>query len=105
MVRDRIPKIIQSKKEEPIIRILFDEEYKVELEKKLNEEYLEVLNATGKDRIEELADMLEVIRSLAKLENATLEEVNAMQKKKRSKKDSQKNSQKFYHRRMKYELL
>ncbi len=78
LVRDKIPEIIQSKNEKPITRILTDEEYKVELERKLNEEYQEVLNATGKDRIEELADMLEIIRYLAKLENATLEEVMAI---------------------------
>ncbi len=78
LVRDKIPEIIKSNDEEPITRILTDEEYKVELEKKLNEEYQEVLNATGKDRIEELADMLEIMKYLAKLENATLEEVIAI---------------------------
>ncbi len=78
LVRDKIPEIIKSNGEEPITRVLTDEEYKVELEKKLNEEYQEVLNATGKDRIEELADMLEIINFLAKLENATLDEVIAI---------------------------
>ncbi len=85
LVRDKIPEIIKSNGEEPITRILTDEEYKVELEKKLNEEYQEVLNATGKDRIEELADMLEIIKYLAKLENSTLEEVIATSEEKSSK--------------------
>ena len=75
LVRDKIPEIIKSNGEKPITRVLTDEEYKIELEKKLNEEYQEVLNATGKDRIEELADMLEIIKYLAKLENATLDDV------------------------------
>ncbi len=78
LVRDKIPEIIKSNGEKPITRILTDEEFKAELEKKLNEEYLEVINATGKDRIEELADMVEVIKYLAKLENSTLEEVVAI---------------------------
>ena len=52
-----------------------EQEYKEELEKKLLEEYKEVLTSTGKDRIEELADMLEVMISLAGLENKTLEDV------------------------------
>ena len=43
LVRDNIPNIIKEKGEEPITRILSDEEYKKELEKKLNEEYQEVL--------------------------------------------------------------
>ena len=88
LVRDKIPEIIKSNGEEPITRILSDEEYKVELEKKLYEEYQEVLNATGKDRIEELADMLEIIKSLAKLENTTLEEIVTVAKEKSLKRGS-----------------
>ena len=86
LVRDKIPEIIKSNGEKPITRILTDEEYKVELEKKLNEEYQEVLSATGKDRIEELADMLEIMKYLARLENATLEEVIAIAQEKGTKK-------------------
>ncbi len=33
LVRDKIPEIIKSNKEEPITRILNDKEYKLELEK------------------------------------------------------------------------
>lgn len=33
LVRDKIPDIIKSNGEEPIIKILNDEEYKIELEK------------------------------------------------------------------------
>lgn len=75
LVRDNIPDIIKVNNEEPIIRILYDEEYKVELEKKLYEEYNEVLNSKSDDRIEELADMLEVMISLAELENKTMEDI------------------------------
>lgn len=75
LVRDMIPNIIETKGEVPVTRILTIEEYKRELEKKLKEEYDEVLSATGSDRIEELADMLEVIKYLAKVENSSLEEV------------------------------
>ena len=85
LVRDNIPDIIESKGETPITRILNDDEFKIELEKKLNEEYQEVLNATGKDRIEELADMIEVIKYLAKIENATLDEIIAIANEKSSK--------------------
>ena len=75
LIRDKIPEIIKNNNEEPITRILNDIDYKKELEKKLYEEYQEVLEATGKDRLEELADMLEIISSLAKLENSTLNNV------------------------------
>ncbi len=75
LVRDHIPDIIESNGEIPITRILSDAEYRAELERKLNEEYHEVLDASGKDRLEELADMLEIIKYLAKAEDSTLEEV------------------------------
>ena len=76
LVRDNIPEIIEADNCIPIIRILSDEEYKIELEKKLYEEYQEVLATTNtNDRIEELADMLEIIESLAHLERKTLEDV------------------------------
>lgn len=75
LVRDKIPEIIRNNGEEPIVRILNDEEYKKKLETKLLEEYNEVIEASGKDRIEELADMLEIIKALAKLEDSNLDEV------------------------------
>lgn len=88
LVRDNIPNIIESNGETPITRILSDEEYKVELERKLNEEYHEVLNASGKDRLEELADMLEIIKHLAKIEGSTLDEIIEIAKEKSSKRGS-----------------
>lgn len=78
LVRDNIPDIIKSKGETPITRILSSDEYKIELEKKLNEEYQEVLGASGKDRLEELADMIEIIKYLAKIEESNLSEIIAI---------------------------
>ena len=75
LVRDNIPDKIKCNGEDPIFSILDDKRYKEELEKKLYEEYLEVLESSGTDRIEELADMLEVIKALANLENKTLDDV------------------------------
>ena len=75
LVRDKIPRIIENNGENAIIKILDDCEYKIELERKLYEEYEEVINSkTKEDRIEELADMIEVIKALLKLENSTIEE-------------------------------
>ena len=86
LVRDRIPEIILSKGETPITRILSDAEYKEELEKKLHEEYLEVLGTTtSTDRIEELADMLEIISALATLEGKSLDDVVEVAKEKQLK--------------------
>lgn len=82
LVRDKIPEIIVGNGGEPFTRILDEDEYKVELETKLMEEYNEVLLATGEERVEELADMLEVISSLAKLEGKSLEDVIEVKNKK-----------------------
>lgn len=76
LVRDKIPEIIEKNGGKPFARILDDKEYKTELEKKLYEEYNEVLNTkNSEERIEELADMLEIISALAKLENKSLDDV------------------------------
>ena len=75
LVRDKIPDIIKENEETPVISILDDNKYKKELEKKLYEEYLEVIDSNGFDRIEELADVLEVIKALARLEGKTLDDV------------------------------
>lgn len=83
LVRDRIPEIIEGNGEKPVVRILDEVEYKGELEKKLNEEYQEVLGTTtSEERIEELADMLEIIDALAVLEGKTLEDVVEVKKQK-----------------------
>lgn len=82
LVRDRIPDIIESKGEVPVIRILSDEDYKAELERKLNEEYREMLYSSGRDRLGELADMMEVIKHLAKAEGADLDEIIALSEEK-----------------------
>jgi len=88
LVRDKIPEIIKNNGEEKITKKLTDEEYKKELEKKLYEEYNEVLNSKGNDRIEELADMLEVISSLATLEGESLDKVIEVAKTKSKKRGS-----------------
>ena len=75
LVRDKIPDIIKQNGEIPIIKILDETTYKKELENKLYEEYQEVLAANGNERLEELADMLEIIKSLAKIEGKTLDDI------------------------------
>ena len=85
LVRDNIPDIIISNNETPVTRVLNDEEYKKALEEKLREEYEEVISSDGCGRCEELADMIEVIRSLAGIENRTLEDIIMLAEEKRAK--------------------
>ena len=85
LIRDNIPQIINKNNQIPVIRHLSDDEFKIALEKKLYEEYQEVINASSEERPEELADLLEVIISLAKLENCNLEDIIQLADEKRKK--------------------
>ena len=78
LVRDRIPEIIRAQGETPVIRTLDDVAYAAELARKLEEECREVIAASGGERVEELADVLEVIKHLAQTENVTLEQIIAL---------------------------
>lgn len=86
LVRDNIPNIIENNGEVAITRVLDSKEYRCELYKKLNEECLEVISSKTKDEtLEELADVLEVLKSIAELENVKLEDVIEIAKQKRLK--------------------
>lgn len=83
LVRDKIPSLISNNGEKAFIKILNDDEYKSELLKKLLEECNEVLVAKDEEKILELADMLEVMRTMALLYGYSLAEViNVADKKK-----------------------
>jgi len=76
LVRDHIPEIIASTGKQYSTRILENQEYISELRKKSREELEEYMNAdSNMAAIEELADLLEVISSLAKVHGSSIEEV------------------------------
>lgn len=84
LVRDLIPEIIRKKGGVPETRMLSDAEYLVELKKKFQEELGEYLAAgTPEARLEEMADIFEVITALNSAEGRSIESVIAVQKKKR----------------------
>ncbi|HTQ88031.1 MAG TPA: nucleoside triphosphate pyrophosphohydrolase [Streptosporangiaceae bacterium] len=64
LVRDRIPEIIQSHGRRPVTRVLDDADYRQALLSKLVEEAREASNATAAELPGELADVLEVLRTL-----------------------------------------
>lgn len=79
LVRDRIPEIIRAQGEIPSIRILSEQEYRVQLERKLDEEISEFHNDRN---LEELADILEVIYALTENLGFSKEDLMAAYKKK-----------------------
>ncbi|GGE00070.1 nucleoside triphosphate pyrophosphohydrolase [Paenibacillus nasutitermitis] len=83
LVRDKIPQIIEANGKTPHTRILSADEYQSVLRTKLREETEEYFQAANpQDALEELADMLEVIRALAGAQGASWEQLEAIRVKK-----------------------
>ena len=72
LVRDKIPEIIKKSGLNPIIKILSDEEYLIELDKKLNEEVKEYQESKS---LEEMADILEVLFAICKARGYSIDEL------------------------------
>jgi predicted house-cleaning noncanonical NTP pyrophosphatase (MazG superfamily) len=79
LVRDRIPEIIENSGAECKIKILSDDEYLKMIDAKLDEELLEYHKD---ENIEELADILEVVRAAAIARGYTIEELERVRAKK-----------------------
>lgn len=82
LVRDRIPEIITASGKTCVTRILSDEEYLKMLDTKLDEELAEY----RKDQnIEELADLMEVLRSCAVARGYSIEQLEKIRAEKAAK--------------------
>jgi predicted house-cleaning noncanonical NTP pyrophosphatase (MazG superfamily) len=81
LVRDRIPEIIESTGKKFSTRILNNEEYITELKKKSFEELQEYVQTTNnEDAIEELADLLEIIHTLAEYHGSSIQMIEEVRK-------------------------
>jgi predicted house-cleaning noncanonical NTP pyrophosphatase (MazG superfamily) len=86
LVRDNIPQIIESKGKKFSAKVLNNEDYLKHLKEKAYEELDEYCaTETDGEAVEELADLLEVIRALAKHHGFSIEEVEAVRKDKAEK--------------------
>ena len=80
LVRDKIPEIIKQKEhKEAIVRILDDNEYLFELNRKIKEELNEYLESGD---IVELADLEEVLRAILDSKGVTYEEFEKIRQEK-----------------------
>ena len=82
LVRDRIPEIIRNSGKTPIIEILSQEDYLIELDKKLNEEVAEY---QADKSLEEMADILEVLFAICAARGYSLDELMQARNAKREK--------------------
>lgn len=86
LVRDNIPEIIKRNNEVAITRKLNEDEYRIELYKKMFEECKEVEESKNSDELlEELSDVLEIVKSIAELEGKKLDDVVMISNQKRLK--------------------
>lgn len=83
LVRDRIPEIMRAKGLEPDTRVLDEQEYLMSLFDKLLEEADELRHAAPAQRLEEAADVYEVLRAITTAMNATVADVVAAAEDKR----------------------
>lgn len=75
LVRDKIPAIIEADGKKCCVEILSQEEYIAALDRKLNEELNEYYNDSC---IEELADILEVLRAVAVARGYSIKDLEQM---------------------------
>lgn len=86
LVRDLIPDVITKTGKEFSTRILPEDEYIVELKKKLTEELQEYNESkTNEEAVEELADILELLHAAVKIHGSTVEELEEVRKAKAEK--------------------
>lgn len=86
LVRDKIPEILMKNGCEPEVEILSDDAYVEALSQKLLEEANEVISAEDKvNKIEEIADVLEVIYAIMGTLEVTSEDVENVRLQKKEK--------------------
>jgi len=75
LVRDKIPAVITKTGSKFEIKVLSESEYIEKLNEKLKEELDEFYNATLDETVGEIADILEVLYSLADTKGISVEEI------------------------------
>lgn len=85
LIRDKIPEVIAASGDEFETRVMDMEEFERELRKKLVEEAKELSEATEDGLTDELADILELAKSIAEHHKINFEDVERYQADKRKK--------------------
>lgn len=85
LIRDKIPKLIKATNDDFETRVMDDLEFETELKKKLVEESKEVLIAPKEELMNELADVLQLIKSITAHYQMNFKDVEKYQREKKKK--------------------
>lgn len=83
LIRDKIPQVIEASGDKYEVRVMEEKEFENELKKKLVEEASELLKTPRKDLLNEMADVLELLKSIAEFYKIDFRLVEEKQVKKR----------------------
>lgn len=83
LIRDKIPEVIKAAGGEYEVRAMEKKEFEKELKKKLIEEAKELAEVSKEGALDELADVLEVLKSIAEFYQINFQLVEEKQVKKR----------------------
>lgn len=88
LIRDKIPEVIEANNGKYELRVMEEDEFRKELKKKLIEEVKEVIEAEKSELGKELADILELIKSIGESENISFKLIEEKQKQRREERGS-----------------
>lgn len=83
LIRDKIPQFIEANNEPYEVRVMEKKEFEKELKKKLVEEASELIKTKKEDLLNEMADVLELLKSIASFYKIDFKLVEEKQTKKR----------------------
>lgn len=83
LIRDKIPQFIEANNEPYEVRVMQEEEFEKELKKKLVEETTELLKTGKDDLVNEMADVLELLKAIADFYKIDFKLIEGKQVKKR----------------------
>lgn len=86
LIRDKIPEFIKASGDEFETRVMKNKEFEKELKKKLIEEAKELFKAPKEELLNELADVLQLVKSIASYYQISFGKVQKHQNIKRKKK-------------------
>ncbi len=85
LIRDRIPEVIKASGDTGKTKILSGKQFEIELKKKLVEEAKELEKAPKEELLNELADVLELVKSIGSHYKIQFHKIEEYQKEKRKK--------------------